>query len=73
MIETFSVYASRSIEAFCEISGERGLYILEDALRNPGMWYILLNIRHYFDKKLFDFHDAKPYCQNFGQNNVFSP
>lgn len=72
MIETFLVNASRKIEAYLESSGERILH-LEEALGNPGKCYFLLNIRNYFDKILFNFHDAKTYCQNLRQNNVFPP
>lgn len=46
MIETFLVYASRSIEAYLESSLH-----LEEASGNPGMWYILFNIRNYFERK----------------------
>lgn len=72
MIETFLVYASKSIEAFLENFHESNLH-LEEALKNPGKCYILLNIRNYFDKRLFNFHNAKTYCQNLRQNNVFPP
>lgn len=50
MIETFLVYASRSIEAYLESFGESSLH-LEEASGNPGMWYILFNIRNYFERK----------------------
>lgn len=72
MIETFLVHASRRIEAYLESFGERSLD-LEKALGLPGKCYILLNIRNYFDKILFNYHDAKIYCQNLRQNNVFPP
>lgn len=72
MIETFLVYASKSIEAYLERFGKSSLH-LEEALGKPGKCYILLNIRNYFDKRLFHFHDAKTYCQNLRQNNVFPP
>lgn len=61
MIEIFLVYVSRSIEVYFESFGESSLY-LEEVLENFGKCYILLNIRNYFDKRLFNFYDVKIYC-----------
>lgn len=66
------MHVSRSIEAYLESFGKSSLHS-EEALENPGKFYILLNIRNYIDKRLFNFHDAKTYCQNLRQNNVFPP
>lgn len=61
MIEIFLVYVSRSIEVYFESFGKSSLY-LEEVLENFGKCYILLNIRNYFDKRLFNFYDVKIYC-----------
>lgn len=61
MTEIFLVYVSRSIEVYFESFGESSLY-LEEVLVNFGKCYILLNIRNYFDKRLFNFYDVKIYC-----------
>lgn len=55
------MYVSRSIEVYFESFGESSLY-LEEVLENFGKCYILLNIRNYFDKRLFNFYDVKIYC-----------
>lgn len=61
MIEIFLVYVSKSIEVYFECFGKSNLY-LEEVLGKFGKCYILLNIRNYFDKRLFYFYDVKIYC-----------